>query len=273
MIKMVLLDMDETLLVDFHVPLINQQAIKKAREQKVYVTPATGRSFALIQEILKEMGTKDCKGEYSICFNGGAIYENCSNEPLYYRALDYEQVRSIYEVCEKNDLCFMAFSLNKIFMYRPSESEIARKTKQKADFVIETDLTCLKDQKIIKAVIQSDHEEELYEIGLQEAQRFEKEKIEVSFSSGRFMECTCKGVSKGSALHWIKDYLHLEIDEIMAVGDNFNDIEMLKEAGLGVCVGDGRQEAKEAADQVTERGYRDGAVAEALERFVLHAEE
>lgn len=44
---------------------------------------------------------------------------------------------------------------------------------------------------------------------------------------------------------------------------------MLKEAGLGVCVADGRDEAKNAADAVTEKGYKEGAVAEAIERFVL----
>ena len=56
----------------------------------------------------------------------------------------------------------------------------------------------------------------------------------------------------------------------MAIGDNFNDLEMLREAGLGVCVADGREEVRAMADVVTKRGYRDGAVAEALERYVLH---
>ncbi|MFR9254834.1 MAG: HAD family hydrolase [Merdibacter sp.] len=62
MIKLVLTDMDETLLVDFHVPAVNREAIAKVRSRGVRVAAATGRSFDMVQEILAEMGTKDAPG-------------------------------------------------------------------------------------------------------------------------------------------------------------------------------------------------------------------
>ena len=89
--------MDETLLVDHHVPVINRQAIQKARESGVHVMPATGRSFPMIQDILAEMGTKGCQGEYSICFNGAAVYENNKSLPIYCDALNYSQVKTSYD--------------------------------------------------------------------------------------------------------------------------------------------------------------------------------
>lgn len=270
MIKLVLMDMDETLLVDFHVPKVNQEAIAKVRAKGVHVAAATGRSFDMVQEILAEMGTQHCRDEYSICFNGAAIYENSSDRPLHYQALDYEQILAARKISDRYDLCFLAFTLDKIYMYHPSQSEIERKTKQKATFSIETDMSLLKDATVVKLALQSDEEEQLYRIGKNEAAKFAEMDVEVSYSSGRFLECTRKGVSKGSALHWLCDHLRMPTDEVMAIGDNFNDLTMLKEAGLGVCVGDGREEVRQVADAVTERGYREGAVAEALERFVLH---
>ncbi len=270
MIQMVLTDMDETLLVDYHVPQVNRDAIAKARAQGVRVVAATGRSYDMVQALLKEMGTAHCADEYSICFNGAAIYRNDSAVPLHYHPLRYEQICAVHEVAKRYGLCFMAFSLDQIYMYHPTASEIARKTKQQAQFTIESDETLLRDKTVVKVVMQSDVEAQLYEIGKREADVFAAQNLEVSFSSGRFLECTCKGVSKGSALHWLCGHLGMTAAEVMAIGDNFNDLEMLREAGLGVCVADGREEVRAMADVVTKRGYRDGAVAEALERYVLH---
>lgn len=268
MIKMVLVDMDETLLVDFRVPDVNKQAIAKAREKGAHVIPATGRSFDMIQDILKDMGTQYQKNEYSICFNGGAVYENDQEEPIHYQALSYEQVTSLYAICKQYGLCFLAFALDKIYIYDPSESEVARKTKQKANFSVESNLALLEDKKVIKVALQADEEELLYQIGEEQAEVLKKMQVEVSYSSGRFLECTAVGVSKGTALIWLREHLQIMRDETMAIGDNFNDLTMIQEAGVGVCVGDGRKEVQDVSDFVTKRGFKEGAVAEALQKYL-----
>ena len=74
--QMILSDLDETLLVDMHVPQFNRDAITKAREKGVRFVVATGRSDEMIADILHEIGTYDMPGEYSICFNGGLVIEN-----------------------------------------------------------------------------------------------------------------------------------------------------------------------------------------------------
>lgn len=267
MIKLVLTDMDETLLVDFHVPAVNREAIAKVRSRGVRVAAATGRSFDMVQEILAEMGTKDAPGEYSICFNGAAIYENSSARPLHYQALSYEQILEARAISDRYDLCFLAFTLDRIYMYHPSQSEIERKTRQKAAFSIETDMSLLKDAKVVKLALQSDVEEQLYAIGKKEAARFDALNIEVSYSSGRFLECTCKGVSKGSALHWLCDHLQMTTDEVMAIGDNFNDLEMIRAAGIGVAVANAPEEIRAAADIVLQADHEHDAVAEAIRQY------
>ena len=70
MYRLMFSDLDETLLVNHHVPKMNQEAILKAREQGLKFVPCTGRAFNMIPDILKEIGTYDKAGEYSLCFNG-----------------------------------------------------------------------------------------------------------------------------------------------------------------------------------------------------------
>ena len=66
MYRLMFSDLDETLLVNHHVPKMNQEAILKAREQGLKFVPCTGRAFNMIPDILKEIGTYDKAGEYSL---------------------------------------------------------------------------------------------------------------------------------------------------------------------------------------------------------------
>ena len=79
MYKLMLSDLDETLLVKHHVPEFNVEAIKAARKKGLKFVPATGRAYNMIPKILKEIDAYDQEGEYSICFNGALIVENKNN--------------------------------------------------------------------------------------------------------------------------------------------------------------------------------------------------
>ena len=76
MYKLVLSDLDETLIVNHRVPEFNQNAVQKAREKGVKFVVCTGRSQMMIDDILRDLSTYDQKEEYSICFNGGLVMEN-----------------------------------------------------------------------------------------------------------------------------------------------------------------------------------------------------
>ena len=97
MYRLMFSDLDETLLVNHHVPKMNQEAILKAREQGLKFVPCTGRAFNMIPDILKEIGTYDKAGEYSLCFNGGLIVENKDNKVLHFKGLDFKQAKEIFE--------------------------------------------------------------------------------------------------------------------------------------------------------------------------------
>ena len=60
--------------------------------------------------------------------------------------------------------------------------------------------------------------------------------MDVSYSSNRYIEFNHKGVNKGAGLKKLADLLHIDIQDTIAIGDNYNDLSMIKDAGLGVGV-------------------------------------
>ena len=92
--------------------------------------------------------------------------------------------------------------------------------------------------------------------------------IHPTYVGGHLLELLPSGVSKWSALRVLAADAGIAPAEILAIGDEMNDVEMLRHAGFGVAMGNARPAVKEAADHVTVANSADG-VAVALERFVL----
>jgi len=86
-------------------------------------------------------------------------------------------------------------------------------------------------------------------------------------SKDTYLEIAPLEISKASALNQLlQKELGIEMKEIIAFGDNFNDIEMLKAVGCGVAVGNAKEEVKNIADEITLPGKEDG-VAATLEKY------
>ena len=84
-----------------------------------------------------------------------------------------------------------------------------------------------------------------------------------------YVEMMHPAVNKGQALAFLADKLKINQNEVMAVGDSLNDIDMLKFAGFGVAMGNAAPEVKAAAQAVTRSNNEDG-VAEAIEKYALN---
>ena len=89
------------------------------------------------------------------------------------------------------------------------------------------------------------------------------------FSCSEYLEYTLKGADKGNGVRFLSDYLNISIDNTIACGDERNDISMLKAAGLGVCMINGNEEAKRAADYITKKNNNNGGIAEVINKFIL----
>ena len=90
----------------------------------------------------------------------------------------------------------------------------------------------------------------------------------LSFSKPEYLEISPAGVTKATALSQVCQYLKLPVSSAVAVGDNFNDVEMLQLAGLGVAMGNAPAAVKQAAGLVIGNNDEDG-LADFVERVFL----
>jgi Cof subfamily protein (haloacid dehalogenase superfamily) len=91
--------------------------------------------------------------------------------------------------------------------------------------------------------------------------------LQVARTHPRLVEITAPGVDKGSGLAGLTDYLGLDLAQVLAVGDNDNDIPMLRAAGVAVALGDGSPRARAASDWIAP-SFDEGGAAAALERAI-----
>lgn len=92
--------------------------------------------------------------------------------------------------------------------------------------------------------------------------------LEISNSNIDNIEFNPSGISKASGLREVCGMLGIDMSEVIAAGDSFNDISMIRAAGLGVAMGNAQQAVKDAADFIAPRNNEDG-VAHVIERFLL----
>jgi Cof subfamily protein (haloacid dehalogenase superfamily) len=87
-----------------------------------------------------------------------------------------------------------------------------------------------------------------------------------------FCEIANKEATKGNAIKFLANKYGIKIEEVMAIGDQNNDIEMVETAGVGVAMGNGTEEIKKAADYITTSVDEDGFV-KAVNKFVWGLED
>ncbi|WP_069201790.1 Cof-type HAD-IIB family hydrolase [Bacillus niameyensis] len=95
-----------------------------------------------------------------------------------------------------------------------------------------------------------------------------RESIEITRSDPSNIEISLKGITKETGVRRVCQLLGITIDQVMAIGDNLNDLHLIRAAGLGVAMGNADEELKKIADVITETNEEDG-VAKAIERYLL----
>lgn len=122
----------------------------------------------------------------------------------------------------------------------------------------------LKRDRIIKANICNDIPPELYSRILPE---LEKDFWVIHHPTEHYTECCVKGASKATGMQRIMDHYGLDMSRSVAIGDSENDLEMIKAAGIGVVMGQAREEIKQYADIVCDGILEDGA-AKVMEELI-----
>ncbi|MDO4536075.1 MAG: Cof-type HAD-IIB family hydrolase, partial [Clostridium perfringens] len=270
--KLIACDMDETLLNSDHmICQRNIDAIKRAKEEfGVKFVPSTGRGYASLERDLKLLDLYDKEGEYVISFNGGALTENKNNKLLEFNGMTFSKMKEIFEFGLKQDVCIIIYTIDKLYVYNLSKSEKERIKNEKRECIImkENSVDFLENEPISKILYQNI--DMLYLRTLEpKMKRITEGFCSVSYSSNRYIEFNSFGVDKGRGLKDLAKILNIDIKDTIAVGDNFNDMAMLKVAGLSVAANNAVSAVKDVCDYTTKADNNEGVVAELIEKFIF----
>ena len=270
--KLVVSDLDGTLLSNFHVPNLNKSSIQRIREKGIKFCITTGRTIQSTKNILKEIGTYNEENEYSILFNGCVIIENKNNKVLFFKGIDFEISNKLFEIGKKYDVMLLVYSIDNCYVWKSYEKEIERQNsyEELLTFMDDLNINFIKEKNIQITKIVFVNEDHNYLLKMKEGlDKIFGNEISISTSANMYLEINAKNVNKGNALEWLANYLKIDMKETIAIGDNSNDIFMIEKAGIGVCVKNGIDILKNKANYVTEKTNDEGAVKEVLDKFVL----
>lgn len=278
--KLIAIDLDGTLLNHNHeISEENIKAIKHAQDKGIQVSIATGRAQKDVLSILKKAGLNT----HIISNNGSSIHLN-TGEKLKSISLSKEEVKPILEWLEDNKYFYeisndhSIFSFHKGFEYLSEEIENLKARNADIDInQVEYMYSILKGQK---GVIPVDSYKEILEateefynimvISLDDEKRLRGKEyfmnnnnLYVFSSFSNNFEMVHKNASKGSALEILANTLNVSLKDVMAIGDNYNDITMLKKAGYSVAMGNAEEEVKKIC-KFTTLDNNDHGVAHAI---------
>lgn len=254
MIKLVAIDLDGTLLdSNSEISEVNRKAVQRISNEGAQVVIATGRGQFSVLEIFRELGVDG----YLIGYNGAQIsrIEQGTARLLASRSLDQPIIAAGFQQALKHQITLVASNLGYSYRFVQAEQhqviqefqstrpdlvrvsvEEMRKIAQDTDYsILKMAFTDLRKEKLLKV------QAELAQGG-----------IHAFFSDDNYIEVVADGVSKGAALEQLSESLGIERKETMAFGDQENDLELLKHAGVGVAMGNAMMKVRQAADVVAE---------------------
>lgn len=290
MYKLMAIDLDGTLLNSFgEVSENTRKALKEAKEQGTEVVLSSGRPISSTESLAIELEVDN----YLISGNGAAVFDIKNQEIIYDRFLTKEQVLSIAKICEENSFFYnvytedevIASSLNYNILFYHKEN--IKKVEEKRTHInivqnIEEYIKESGKEKFLKITV-CDESKFIFNSIMKKLKEIEGiDILEVAYMSRKkikdgtddvdiqyyYTEITNQNVNKWTAIEFLLDKLNIKKEEVIAIGDNVNDQEMIVEAGLGVVMGNSNPKMKEIADVVVADNNSEG-VLEAIKKYVL----
>ncbi len=270
MISIIASDLDETLLnKNKHVDTYTIQQIKKVTEQGIQFVCATGRPFRSIQNTLKEIGLYNKENSYTISLNGACVTENKNNRILYMQPMNFSLADQIYQLGLKYNVCIQVYTLENVYAYRLNDDERNfLKNRMQVEEINSKDLSFLKDIPIMKVLFENTDFNYLQSIDASLPLEI-RDACDLSYSSARYFEFNKKGIHKGIGLQFLCQHLQLDVKDSMAIGDNINDLGMLKTAGLSIGVKNLHPYIQNQVDYISPYTHNEDAVGHILDEFIL----
>lgn len=239
-----------------------RRAVRLAQRRGVRVCLATGRTWHSGRRYFERLGAD----APAILYNGGLIYDFARDVVLYRRSMAPRQARRVIEILDAfPDVAAHFYVGDEIFVrWRTPLVEATARHDHISPRAV-GDFRALLDGRPMKFRI----------LGPRPRLAALHRRIRRTGGPGTFvyseresLEVLPPGISKGVALRRVARHLRVPLREVVAVGNELNDLEMIVAAGLGVAMGNSPGALRRAADLVAPSNDEDG-LAEVIQRFVL----
>ena len=248
-IKLIVCDLDGTLLKDDKtVSEYTISVLEKCQQKGLKFAVATARSSYWVKGLESFL-------KPDIWIVDGGCFAFCEGKMPYSKVLSLESTNAVLKEIVNADGVekITAESLNACFLNQPiSKSLYAQQLMAQGATVIETDFLTPLTHPVHKIGAEIPFDE-----ALKIAQKMQNIHV-LKYSGEKWVRFSAQKATKWDALSAVVDHFGLEAKNILAFGDDFNDITMLKNAGVGVAVGNAINEAKQAADYVCDSNENDG---------------
>lgn len=263
--KLLVLDLDGTLTNSKkEISLRNRETLLQAQKQGIKLVLASGRPTYGIAPLADEL-EMDKFGGYILSYNGGEIIDWKSKGMLFAKLLPDQVVPQLYECAAKHQVAILTYDKECIVTETPDDPYVKKeaflnKMQIRPSQHFLDDITL----PLPKCLIVGEPER-LIPIE-SELSVLLQGQISVYRSEPFFLELVPQGIDKAQSLAVLLDTLGVSREEMMAIGDGYNDLSMIQFAGMGIAMGNAQKPVKKAARWITLSNDEDG-VAVAVERF------
>ena len=267
--RMIVLDLDDTLLKDDRtVSEMTRRRLLEAQQQGTVVVLASGRPTYAMQHLAQELCLAQYGG-YLISFNGARITACENGAVLSSVDISHAQMCRLLDLAQEQNVYIQTYTEDHILVSKDNEYTQIEKEITGMDVVECADFKAEIPKTAVKAMM-LEHPDRLKQVE-QALRPVIKDELYMTITKPFFLEFMNPAVDKGKSLVTLAAHLGISMEQVIAVGDSYNDISMIEAAGLGVAMGNAIEAVKQAADYETDDNEHDG-VARVVEKFFLNQE-
>lgn len=282
MIKLVASDLDGTIIGrDNSIFENNLKAINDINNKNIDFVICTGKTYPIIKGLCSKFNAS-----YGIFGNGNQIINLKNGEEIYKKLLTREEINSCIDIAKKYNLHVHIYTdteaITEELKFMDLRNFILQQEKNSGSSLDVTVVDNIKqyiefnDVEVCKLIISAetslaDIKDEILlreDISITSIKKYGEYKDNIINKEYEYLDICPKNINKSTALDILKDYLEIDTNEIMAVGDNLNDVDMVKNSGIGVAVANAYDELKRVAKYTTENSVEKGGFAEAVYKFI-----